>query len=86
MDLDRLMLGTGAYSITVQIASNGYYEREDHLFYTINPDVHVAVRQVIDFSVHATGVVAQSTSWVADGRWALHEKPSHSPTQSASQC
>ena len=73
MTLDRLMLGAGAYSVTVQIARNGYYDGEGHLFYTINPDVHSAVRQVIDFSVNARGVVAEGTSWVADGHWALHE-------------
>jgi lipopolysaccharide transport system ATP-binding protein len=72
MKLDRLMLGAGAYSITVQIARNGYYDLEGHLFYTINPDVHAAVRQVVDFIVNTRGVVAESTSWVADGNWAIH--------------
>jgi ABC-type polysaccharide/polyol phosphate transport system ATPase subunit len=81
MALEHLMLGAGAYSITVQIARQDYYDREGHLFYTINPDVHVAVRQLVDFKVNAKSVIAQSTAWVAEGHWVLRNKTPQVGTQ-----
>jgi hypothetical protein len=90
MTIDRLMLGVGSYSLNIQIATNGYYDRaaatQGQLFFSINPDIHVAIRELADFTVQARGAVPEAVAWVTEGRWALHEKPSHSPTQSASQC
>src|SRR5579875_1376371 len=82
MTLDHLMLGTGPYSVSLQVAREGYYDRyrESDPFYTVNPDVHVAVRQLIDFNVHAKRVLAQATAWVAEGHWALSSQPTQAPT------
>jgi ABC-type polysaccharide/polyol phosphate transport system ATPase subunit len=83
MTIDRVMLGAGPYSLNVQIARNGYYDQASasngQLFFSINPDVHVSVRELIDFSVKARGAVAEGVAWVADGHWSLHETSSPSP-------
>jgi lipopolysaccharide transport system ATP-binding protein len=69
--LEKLLLGSGEYSISVLIAREGYFEQQGHLFYSINPDVHVSIRDMVDFSVRATGILADGTSWVADAVWEL---------------
>jgi len=71
MVLPKLMLGIGSYSLTVMIAREGYYDQQGHAFYSINPDVHVCIRDMVDFSVRATGVLAEGTAWVAEAEWEL---------------
>jgi ABC-type polysaccharide/polyol phosphate transport system ATPase subunit len=69
--LDRLMLGTGLYTASVLIGRNGYYERESHMFYSVNPEVHACLRDLVEFSVRARGILADGTPWVAEGAWRL---------------
>ncbi len=71
--LERLMLGSGIYSASVMVARNMYYQGEGHLFYSINPDVHVCIRDLIEFSVKAKSILADGTAWVADGTWRLRK-------------
>jgi hypothetical protein len=76
MVMDKLLIGAGDYSLTIFIAREGYYDQEGHLFYTINPDVHVCVRDAIGFSVRAMDRQAEGTSWVAEAQWELSPDPS----------
>ncbi len=81
--VERLMLGPGPYTINIQIASNGYYDRAaagaGQPFFSINPDVHVAIRELTDFSVKAQSAVPEAAAWVADGKW--HLRPQAEPIQ-----
>ena len=87
--IERLMLGPGPYTINIQIATNGYYDRAaagaGQLFFSINPDVHVAIRELTDFSVKAQTAVPEAAAWVANGTWALLEAAPPPPTQSSTQ-
>ena len=67
--LDRLPLGAAEYSITALIAGEGYYESNPTLFYSINPNVYWAGRNVIDFKVTSDHLITQGTGAVVDAVW-----------------
>ena len=78
VSLGKLMLGVGEYSTSILIAREGYYDQQGHVFYSINPDVHVSVRELVEFSVRATGVLADGANWVAEADWELVPAPDDS--------
>ena len=57
--------------ITGLIAANGYYEKKPTAFFTINPDVYWARRNVIDVKVIADHAVAAGTAVVGQATWTL---------------
>jgi len=71
LKIERLGLGAGKYSLTLLIARQGYVDRSDHKFFSINPDVFVCIRDLLEFEVTARTIVAQGTPYVAQGQWSF---------------
>lgn len=70
LDLDRVVLGTGIYSAWVFIARPGYLAKPQQLFYSINPDVHLSLPDVLEFEVKGD-LSASNAAFVWEGRWSL---------------
>jgi lipopolysaccharide transport system ATP-binding protein len=68
---NQLRLGVGAYTVTVMIAREGYFDTQQALFYSINPDVYSILSRVTEIVVEGGGIVASGTRVVADASWSL---------------
>jgi hypothetical protein len=69
----RLGLANGKYTVTVMVAKQGYYDQDQFLFYSINPDVYACVNRILEFEVQHGGIVATGTGVVAEGQWSVLE-------------
>lgn len=72
LDLDRMMLGLGNYSVSVVVAAEGYLEREQVHFYSMNREVYAALSHVMEFMVIGEGLAATNTVFVGEGSWTMH--------------
>lgn len=72
LDLDRVILGSGVFSLWVFIAKHGYLAKKQHIFYSINPDVYLSQPDVLEFEVIGD-LVTSNTAFVGDGHWSLLE-------------
>ena len=71
LHIDRLGLAPGAYALSVMIAEEGYYDREQVLFYSINPSVYCCLSRVCDIVVSGGGAAAAGTGVVLEGQWTI---------------
>lgn len=67
--IPRLALVDGQYSVTILVAKEGYYDRTQTLFYTLNPDVYCAASRLFEVIVRGSGLIGSGTVVVADGEW-----------------
>lgn len=68
LDIKRLALGTGKYTVWVFMAKHGYLIQQQNLFYSLNPDVYLSRPDVLEFEV--TGdLIASNTAFVGEGDW-----------------
>ncbi len=74
----KFSLGVGNYSISVMIAAEGYYDVQQTVFFSINPNVYVCISRALDFMVIGAGAVAAGTGVVVDASWSC-DAESHSP-------
>ncbi len=51
VDIPRLALANGEYTVTVLIGKAGYYDNPVHRFYTINADVYCCLSRALTFTV-----------------------------------
>ncbi len=73
--LSRMLLGAGAYTLTVMFMKVGYYEAEPTLFYSLNPDVYCVFNRGLEFKVQKGGTLGTGTGVVAQCDWELERKP-----------
>jgi hypothetical protein len=71
VDFDRMPIGVGEYAVTVLVAKENYYEERPNKFYTVNPDVYWAARDVIDIKVVSDHLMPQGTGVVGQASWYL---------------
>ena len=71
LQIPKLGLANGNYSVSLMIAKEGYYDQNQFLFYSINPDVFVCAGRVLEFTVVNGGPVASGTGVVAEGEWSI---------------
>lgn len=69
--LDPVPLGVAEYSLTGLIAAAGYYEGKPTLFYSINPKVYWAGRNILDFKVIHDHLIPQGTGTVIEAAWSV---------------
>jgi lipopolysaccharide transport system ATP-binding protein len=67
--LDRMVLGIGVYSVSVMIAAEGYLDREQTVFYSLNTSVYASLSRVMEFTVAGEGLTPTNIVFVGDGRW-----------------
>lgn len=75
MRLPRITLANGNYTLSVMLAEEGYYDREQTLFYTINPGVYNCLSRVLEFSVHGAGLAVHGTVSMGEAEWQLDPQP-----------
>jgi len=68
---EKVRLGIGSYSMSLRFSRSGYNNKKDHKFVSINPDVYLLLRDILEFKVLGGGLIAEETSFVADGDWRL---------------
>jgi ABC-type polysaccharide/polyol phosphate transport system ATPase subunit len=71
LDIERLSLTDGTYSVSIMIAKEGYYDREQATFYSINPEVYSVRARLLEVMVGGSGLVGSGTIAVATGNWSL---------------
>ena len=71
IEIDRMPLGANEYSISGLIAARGYYESRPRIFYSINPDVYWARRNIVDIKVVTDHPVSSGTAVVGEARWSV---------------
>ena len=67
--IPRVDLTDGAYSLTVMIVQEGYYDRFQPTFFAINPGVYSCLSRVFDIRVVDTGFIGAGTVTEKDGIW-----------------
>lgn len=71
MTLPRLMLTDGRYSVTIMISGEGYYDREQTVFYSINEQVYCCISRMFEFAVEGAGLIGRGTLQVPEVEWSL---------------
>ncbi|MEO7134090.1 MAG: ABC transporter ATP-binding protein [Vicinamibacterales bacterium] len=69
MTFPELRLGSGSYTVSVGITEPGYFDRQQTVFYSINPGMYDCVNRGLEIEVVDAGVVGTGTGWVADAEW-----------------
>ena len=80
--MPRVFLGNGTYTVTVMIAREGYYDRAQTKYFSLNPEVYACLSRVVEIVVTDGGIVGTGTGVVAEGEWTL-EPPSADDSSSA---
>lgn len=73
MELPRMYLGNGNYTVNVLMVEEGYYDREQTVFYSINPGMYYSLSRVIEITVQGGGVVPTGTAVVGHANWTLSD-------------
>jgi ABC-type polysaccharide/polyol phosphate transport system ATPase subunit len=68
---DRLPLGPAAYTVTVMVAKEGYYDTFQTQFFTMNPGVYCAHKVLAEFVVEGVSQLYAGTGAVVDTQWSL---------------
>jgi len=76
LHVPSVRLGVGRYTVTIMLARNGYADQQGHQFYSINPDVYVCIRDVLEFNIKGGNLFAVSTV-LAEGEWSIADTVSH---------
>jgi lipopolysaccharide transport system ATP-binding protein len=71
LHLDRMMLGIGNYTVSVVIAAEGYIDRDQVVFYSLNREVYSSLSHILEFTVTGEGLEASNTVFVGEGQWAV---------------
>ncbi len=71
MKLPKNPLADGNYSVTVMLAKEGYYDKEQTMFFSVNPDVYTCVSRLFDIVVSGGGIVGSGTSVVSEADWSM---------------
>lgn len=79
----RLGLTDGAYAISVILAKEGYYDRPQSVFFSINPDVYSGVSRAVEFVVGGAGPVGSGTGVITEASWDMLERDSKPPDPGA---
>ena len=74
MELPSLYLGNGNYTVTVMMVRSGYFDREQTVFYSINPGMYCSVSRALEITVQGGGVIATGTAVVGQASWTLLDR------------
>ena len=71
LHLPRLFLANGTFTVTVMVAREGYYDRTQTKYFSLNPEVYTCLSRVTEIVVSDGGIVASGTGVVGEGEWSL---------------
>jgi lipopolysaccharide transport system ATP-binding protein len=69
VDLPRLPLGEGQYTVSVAVTEPGYYDRQQTIFFSINPGMYDCWIRALEFRVVGGGAVGAGTAVVLEASW-----------------
>lgn len=75
VEFDPLPLGPGAYSIPIIIAAEGYFDRQQVLYFSINPEAYFVQSKVADIEVIGNHQAYVGTGVVNVGKWKVRQAP-----------
>lgn len=73
LSIPALRLTDGTYSVTIMVAREGYYDRMQTVFYSMNPEVYSCISRLFEFTVVGSGLLGSGTITVGEGRWSLRD-------------
>lgn len=71
MHVPQVPLTNGTYAMTVMVAREGYYDREQALFYSLNPDVYACHSRILEVVIHGGGRESAGTVFMGEAEWSL---------------
>lgn len=71
LEIPKLTLSDGAYSVSVFVAREGYFDEQQTVFYSLNPGVYYCLNRVLDITVVGGGLIASGAIFVDEGKWSL---------------
>jgi ABC-type polysaccharide/polyol phosphate transport system ATPase subunit len=71
MRIPSLALTNGTYTLTVMIAEAGYYDREQTMFYTLNPGVYNCLSRIAEVVIQGGGLFVSGTVAMGEADWSL---------------
>ncbi len=71
LELKKMPLGVGHYTVTCLIATENYFANKPTIFYSLNPDLYICLSKFAEIEIVDGGVVGTGTSMVYDGTWVL---------------
>ena len=69
--LPKLRLAGGTYTVTVMVAQEGYYDRSQTKYFSMNPEVYTCLSRIIEIVVRDAGIVGTGTGVVTEGEWSM---------------
>ena len=71
LHLPRMFLASGTFTLTVMLAQEGYYDREQSKYFSLNPEVYTCLSRITEIVVTDAGIVGSGTGVVVDGEWSI---------------
>jgi hypothetical protein len=71
MQVSKMPLGTGHYSVAVEIAAEGHVEQRFAKFFSIDPDVYHCITHALEFTVTDSGWIGEGTIFEGEGAWSI---------------
>jgi homopolymeric O-antigen transport system ATP-binding protein len=78
VDVPRLAVGAGQYTISVAVTEAGYYDHQQTVFFSINPGMYDCWSRAFELQIVGGGVVASGTAVVLDASWTVRSEPAAS--------
>ncbi len=74
MSFPKLILPNGSYTVSGMVVEEGYFDREQTLFYSINPGAYSVLSRQVEIVVKDGEIMGSGTGLVVEGDWALIEE------------
>jgi len=74
MRLPAMPMGSGTYTVSVGITELGYFDRQQTVFYSINPGMYDCVNRGLEIEVIDGGVVGSGTGCVIPAEWVVEDR------------
>lgn len=72
--LTKFPLSAGRYTLTIMVAEQDYYDRQQTLYFTINPGVYSVRSKFMEFEVVGNTTLSAGTVFVGDGEWDIYSE------------
>ena len=73
--LARMPVTEGRYSLTVLIAEEGYYDRPQTRYFSVNPGVYACASRMLEFDIAGSSGLSSGTVFVGEADWAMLPAP-----------
>jgi hypothetical protein len=73
--LARMPVTEGRYSLTVLIAEEGYYDRPQTRYFSVNPGVYACASRMLEFDIAGSSGLSSGTVFVGEADWTLLPAP-----------